>query len=269
MDPGQGPGGLQNAPEDGAVATRRPRVVIAVPAHDHCHTMFAMDFGILTAEIANAQAHGKGVETFAVKEVTGTYVHRARQQLVDESLAEGADFILWLDSDMRFPRTLLWELMFHGVPMVGVNYATRSGVPVEYVALKQLGVDGKEARRCITGPDSTGLERVEAVGFGAVLTRRDVFEALHDPKGERGPWFWFKWLPDIQQQMGEDVYFCELVREAGFDIFVDHDLSKRIAHMGTLPYKLDHAFEFVDIIRETKREQADEQADEPKLEAVS
>jgi hypothetical protein len=239
-------------------------VVVAVPAHDYCPTLFSMDLAVLMAEISSAATKGVGVSDCAIKEVTGTYVHRARQQLVDESLEQGADFILWLDSDMRFPRTLLWELMLHEVPMVGVNYSTRK-VPCEFVALKQLGTDGREPKRCVTLPESTGLERVEAVGFGAVLTRRDVFEGLHSPTGPKGPWFWFKWLPEVQQQMGEDVYFCELVREAGFDIFVDHDLSKKIAHIGSFDYRLDHALEFAKAIQ---RDEVDPE-EAPQLEAVN
>ena len=42
--------------------------------------------------------------------------------------------------------------------------------------------------------------------------------------------------------VGEDVYFCKLARERGFDVFVDHDLSKDCGHVGMLEYKTDHAF---------------------------
>jgi hypothetical protein len=30
----------------------------------------------------------------------------------------------------------------------------------------------------------------------------------------------------------EDVFFCRKAREAGFDIVIDHDLSKQCAHLG-------------------------------------
>jgi len=38
--------------------------------------------------------------------------------------------------------------------------------------------------------------------------------------------------------MGEDIYFCKNANDAGFDIFIDADLSKKIAHYGTKSFKL-------------------------------
>lgn len=199
---------------------------------------------------------------------SGTYVHDARQQLAEEVLNEGADYILWLDADMRFPPDLLIRLLKRSEPFVGTNYSTRTGIP-EYTALKRITSSGDgPSKRCVTGPDSTGLEEVQAVGMGAALVHASVFRALHDPHGPDGPWFWYRWLDELDQQMGEDVYFCELVRDAGFAVYVDHDVSKDVAHVGDFSFKLEHAFDLMDVTEAARTERAEERAEKRPLEVV-
>jgi hypothetical protein len=36
--------------------------------------------------------------------------------------------------------------------------------------------------------------------------------------------------------LGEDIYFCIKAKDAGFDTWVDHDLSKGIKHIGQYVY---------------------------------
>jgi hypothetical protein len=38
--------------------------------------------------------------------------------------------------------------------------------------------------------------------------------------------------------MGEDIYFCFKAREAGFDIWLEQDISKQVAHVGTRAYTI-------------------------------
>ena len=35
---------------------------------------------------------------------------------------------------------------------------------------------------------------------------------------------------------GEDVYFCTMARVHGFEVWVDHDLSKEVTHIGQFEY---------------------------------
>lgn len=216
------------------------RVSVCIPSHDKVDANFAFDLAKLMGFTSNRAVSQDAISGLAIHTVAGTYVHSARQTLALVALSEGADYILWLDADMRFPKDTLLRLLARNEDVVGINYSTR-GVPPSYVAIKQLGVEeGEASLRCPTTPESTGLEEVAALGFGAVLIRREVFEALHDPQGPLGPWFSFQWVPQRKQMMGEDVYFCKLVREAGFKVYVDHDLSKECAHIGQLEYVLDH-----------------------------
>lgn len=210
---------------------RGPKVAVCMPAHDQMPSYTAYDLaGMLMHSGATLVGPG-GIDSLGLNFVSGTYVHRAREELAEVATQAGADFILWVDSDMRFPRDALARLLLHGEDMVGINYSKR-GLPPEYVAVKDVGWnEGEIGEPCVTGPDSEGLEKVEAIGFGLVLMRTHIFAQLADEK----PWFWYE--DGDNGHVGEDVYFCRLVNEAGFDIYVDHDLSKECSHIGTFEYE--------------------------------
>lgn len=198
------------------------------------HDMHPSTFGYdLTQMMMFTVAHMPAGVKLGLNMITGTYVHSARQEATELLRDRKSDWVLWLDSDMRFPRDTLVRLINHQQPVVGINYAKRQ-VPTEYVAIKKIPTE-----RLATTEESTGLEEVEAVGFGALLLRGDVLEALPE-LSEGRPWFGMTWLPEIHGWMGEDVSFCTLVRELGYRILVDHDLSKQCAHTGSFEYRLDH-----------------------------
>lgn len=211
---------------------RVSKIFVAIPSHDHCPITFAYDLAALSAYTVAALPEQV---PYGVNLVSGTYVHAARQQLAEEALRQGASHILWLDSDMRFPKEALVRLLQHDKDVVGINYAKR-GIPPGFVGIKQIGDDEDVGSKLETNADSEGLESVGALGFGCLLMKTDVLKAM--PDGE--PWFWFDFLPKRRQMVGEDVYFFRLVHDAGFEVFCDHDLSKECGHTGEMTYRVQH-----------------------------
>jgi hypothetical protein len=228
------------------------KVSICIPTHDMLPSHFAYDLAGLIGWTTRHYTGEGAIEEIGLHMVSGTYVHTARQDLLVAALQGGADYVLFLDSDMRIPKDALVKLLAHKKSMVGCNYPRR-GVPPKYVAIKhsvRLDEDGNkiDGQLCETKPDSTGLEEVEALGFGCVLIHKGVFGAMatvHDPR-EKGPFWFFEYLPDIPTHVGEDVFFCRLARSVGTVIYVDHDLSKDIRHIGQLEYALDHTWAFME-----------------------
>jgi hypothetical protein len=45
---------------------------------------------------------------------------------------------------------------------------------------------------------------------------------------------YFDWVTGKKSFIGEDVYFFNRVRQCGFSVYVDHDLSKEIYHIGSV-----------------------------------
>jgi hypothetical protein len=42
--------------------------------------------------------------------------------------------------------------------------------------------------------------------------------------------------------MGEDVFFCKKARELGHKIYIDHDVSHEIGHIGTFEFGHPHTW---------------------------
>lgn len=214
-------------------------IAICIPSHDTVPYQFANSL----ANMIGHSIHMIGdMVDITTQWVIGTYIHRARQQLIDQVYAEGAHYILWLDSDHDFPKESLIRLLQHDKPIVGVNYASR-GTPPRYVGIKKTHAEhGSEACLLPTREDSTGLEECEALGFGMLLMKTAILPTL--PKDE--PWFFFGHGQEDEHgqrnHIGEDVWFCKLVRDAGWEILCDHDLSKEIHHVGQIAYRLNHVW---------------------------
>ena len=58
------------------------------------------------------------------------------------------------------------------------------------------------------------------------MLRASVFAQLEKP------WFNFDYQAEKDRFMGEDWWLCRQLEKAGVDIWIDHDLSKEVAHEG-------------------------------------
>lgn len=204
------------------------KIAIVVPSHDYSPVTFASD--LATMAIYSRAALDPEIE-LGVAVITGTYIHSARRKMLQTCIEAKCTHILWLDSDMRFPPDTLVRLLNHQKSVVGINYANRQ-FPTGFVAFERLNEN--ESVRLKTLADSTGLVTVDALGFGVLLMAlNDVVPVL--PPLEEDPWFTYDWKPD-QNEVGEDVHFCFLLKKKGIDIYVDQDLSKICGHTGSMVY---------------------------------
>jgi hypothetical protein len=205
-----------------------PVINVLVPTHSHCPALFAYDLASMYAFTATNAPDGT---TLGLSFNVGTYVHSARWDLLKAAQEVNATYLCWLDSDMRFPRDALLRLLAHDKDVVGINYCTR-GLPPHFVAIRKIGQGGTNVP---THEDSTGLERVEALGMGLVVIKGEVLKRLPT---DGPPWFWFDWFNG--RMVGEDVYFFRLLRDLGIEVYIDHDLSKECRHIGDFEYATHH-----------------------------
>ncbi len=134
------------------------------------------------------------------------------------------NWLAMIDSDVLIPPWTIDTLMKYDKPLSGGWYkhkVAEDGMynPVVYDYLKSeeddRGWDVNWYKR--RKYPSEGLERVDALGAGCLLMRRDLAEAL----GER---------PYDMNAGGEDMVLCKKVYDLGFDIHVDWSLA--CAHIG-------------------------------------
>jgi hypothetical protein len=209
------------------------RVAIAIPAGDSVKTGFAFDL----ANLVGSTTATRTDIMLRLFTVSSSVLISSREKLVLTALREDCTHILFLDSDMRFPRNALLQLLARNEYIVGANYATRA-YPVQPVTFRD---DEDPTQRVHTEPDSTGLEEVASTGFGCILIDLDVFRAMSRP------WFTFEWDVKSRHVVGEDVGFARKAREElGAKVFIDHDLSQHVKHIGSWEFSLEHARELRD-----------------------
>ncbi len=143
--------------------------------------------------------------------------------MVLNALRANCTHILFLDSDMIFPSDTLHRLARHRKPIVAANCSTRSE-PVTPVA---MGMDNKR----VLSIGKEGLEQVRQVGTGIMLIDIDLFKKMQPPFFEN------QWCEQTRAYSGEDIYFVYKAKnELGVNVFVDHDLSVQIKHVGQRKY---------------------------------
>ena len=76
------------------------------------------------------------------------------------------------------------------------------------------------------------LFRSEGVGMGCMLVKTSVFSNMETP------WYEVSWVPEWQEFIGEDFYFCMAARQAGFNVWIDTLLNKKLKHIGVSEFTL-------------------------------
>jgi GT2 family glycosyltransferase len=143
-------------------------------------------------------------------------VASARNDAVRIAREAGAQFLLFLDSDMTFPNTTLRRLLAHRRPIVGALYTKR--VPPYDLLGAPVGLEASI--------DSGGLIRMKNMPTGCLLIELSVFDALTPP------YFRFLFDETTGEIHGEDYVFCDRARAAGFEIWCDAGLSLEVGHIG-------------------------------------
>ncbi len=182
-----------------------PKVVIGVPVSD-TDAMRA-----LTAQAIGGciiESNGLVVDMILRRSCD---IASNRTWLVNEAKKNGATHILFVDSDMVFPANTLNTLLSHGKEIIGVEYPKRE-FPIKILC------EPLEER------SETEIYKVKHTGTGLLLIDLTVFDKLE------GSWFNFGRDSQGALALGEDVWFCNTARDAGYDVWVDPTIQ--VGHIG-------------------------------------
>ena len=145
----------------------------------------------------------------------------ARNNIARRAMETEADYVLMVDNDVTLPDHALLDLLEDTGDVCMGYYANRNGQNI---------FDGKTSICRLGEPNYTmqypaaeladlrdrGAYKIEihGGGMGCALIRTEVFRRL--------PYPWFKWVNyEDGGVLSEDLYFCELCREAGIPIYAD------------------------------------------------
>ena len=169
-------------------------------------------------------------DNVVVLHAVGLYVNQNRNQIAEQAIAMGAEWILYVDDDHIFQPDTLQRLLAHNVDIVSA-LCVRRVAPFLPVIYDRVDADGEEVKHYFT-PEDVGLKPVLAAGAGCLLVRTYVHTAL-------GPPYW-RFSQTVKGNMvGEDIDFCQRAREKGYKVWCDTDTP--IGHRLTVaafPYQV-------------------------------
>lgn len=206
-----------NTPNPVAQQGKTPSVMILVPAMEMVNAEFAQH---LSMAAANLVANGIKINcAFNI----GSVITIARRNLTDIFLKSDFDYAWWIDSDMKFPIDAPLKLLKRGVPLVGANYRRRRFPNPGFTGM--MGQPGSFTE-LVTDDDSPPMQEVDVLPHGCVMVHRSVYEKMPQPH------YLQEFVPELNLEIGEDIFFCRKAKDAGFQVWCDHELSREIAHIG-------------------------------------
>ena len=150
----------------------------------------------------------------------------ARKALCSEFLRrEEFDALLMLDLDMDFPVDTLGKLREHDLDMVTGHYYRRQMDPM--MSIIETSPDGSWPFSPVVDVPHSGLHEVAVAGFGCVLIKRYVIEAVAETLPplshpfDNGP---LQWLTGSALVLGPDKRFFPLARRLGYKLMLDADV---------------------------------------------
>ena len=183
------------------------KTMIAVPCMEQVQTEFAQS-------LFNLQRVGNVYAKF----LPCSLISKSRTDLALMAVQEKADYVLWIDSDMVFPDTLLMDLMRDIEQekkdiVAGVCHMRKEPYkPVLWSKLRQGLTAFENESECLVDYPRDGLFEVEGCGFGCVMMKTEVIASVRDKYADL-----FGHLPGY----GEDLSFCIRARGCGYRIWVD------------------------------------------------
>jgi hypothetical protein len=196
--------------------------------------------------VVNALINGACLRSFVIQ--NGPYLDNGRNNLVRtfmEGCRDVCTHLLMVDSDIAFDadhvRTL-YEAASDKAVVGGVYYSNFSDLGVKPVVYdwttNELGMKTLEVieawddgfpmwptRHKGSGPDP--LVKVEAMGAGFLMIRYEVLDVLEALYGDPQPWFDEPVVDGIH--FGEDLAFCQRVKDAGFSVWAHREVE--VAHI--------------------------------------
>jgi hypothetical protein len=201
---------------------KKSKLAILVPTRDLLHSAHAL----CLTEIVKLNTMN-GLDTQVIMDAI-TILLTQRERLATFGRETGAEYLLWLDSDIVAPASTALRLLAHQEPVVAANYIRRQ-LPAKGVAYETIG-DWEDP---LPFEATDHLMPVEGVGMGCMLMRADIFDSI--PK----PWFEFGWSPESNDHLGEDMILCQKMAQAGYTVKIDTNLSMELRHLGTWAFGPD------------------------------
>ena len=190
------------------------KVIVAVPCSDS-DSMRAKTAQAIGAAIIGAEGV---VVDFLLRQSCDIVSNRT--WLVQEAIKKGGTHIFFADTDVYFPAYTIKQLLGHNKDIIGLDYNKRK-FPLESTSQPLTDIS----------KSATEPYKVKSAGMGAMLIKLSVFKRLME---FNEPFFNFGRDKEGKLVLGEDVWFINSAKDAGFDSWVDPTI--KAGHIGEFLY---------------------------------
>ena len=195
---------------------RRMKICMGIP----CMGTVRVETLLSIIGILNATPHD-----FYVDYRTGCYIEQNRTELIKTAIKEGCEKLFFIDADMTVEPDVVNKLLALNKPVVGAAYNGRK-LPL-YSNVKIADDNG-----VVIDVDAKDIPKVPFQCFGVPTgcMLLDIATVQKIPQ----PWFDLTYFDDGSLNLGEDIYFCKKLGEAGIEVWCDPTVQ--IGHIGTFVY---------------------------------
>lgn len=211
----------------------RIKLGLCVPSYG----AWSKDFGYCFAQL-NLYCAGNLFEENEARDVVWidkrtSNLPRSRHECLEDALLQECTHVLFIDTDQTFPADTAHRLIRAKKHIVAANIPLKILPSWPTARARGAGPFGSPIYSN-TGEQMENLEKVWRVGAGIMMIDMAIMKSV--PK----PWFEIRWSDKHNQMVGEDWFFCAQVEKAGFEIWIDHSLSREIGHVGEFQYTHAH-----------------------------
>lgn len=210
------------------VVKRSLKVVVGIPLMGGTPSQSYHDRMLMFKYLGHREEHDyqKGIfphYTFSLNCTGDILVQYARERFAQSVIEMDADYLFMIDDDMLAPPDLFYRLAENDKDICGALAFTRNPdhKPVIYDVIEGVDPANRQPyyinKFAMNYPRNT-LVQCDAVGFGAVLIKRKVLDAIREPR--------FMGLAGC----GEDITFCYKAKKLGFEVWMDTRI--KLGHLG-------------------------------------
>lgn len=213
--------------------TAHTKLAICIPSNG----VWVADFGYCLAQMcvycsSSLFFEGEAREVLFIDKRTSN-LPRSRQECLEDALMQECTHALFIDTDQTFPADAAHRLLRAKKHVVAANIPLK--VMPSFPTARARSASPFGAPIFSNSPDNPqGLEKVWRVGAGLMLIDLSILAKI--PK----PWFEIRYSDKHKQFVGEDWYFVKKCEDAGFDTWIDHDLSRHVGHVGAFQFTHAH-----------------------------
>lgn len=208
--------------------TKRIKLMVAIPTLDYIHYRFVQSLTDLSKRLDEL-----GIEN-DIWFKPSTLVYMGRDWLAKRAREGEYTHVLWLDADMVFEPDIFEKLIADEKEMVCGLFRSRHDNRRAYALFSSL-YPAVRYEALESNPELLNdIFTVEGCGFGCVLTTVDLLIRVLNANNNTC------FMPT--RAFGEDLAFCERVRNLGVDIYCDPAVE--VGHIGHGIIKADNTVDW-------------------------